>query len=311
VSAIGSTRRLNQDLVPWTFEDIRMTDHHPHRRALLAGGIGLGLAALAGPGLAAPEAVRVKAGDREVELAVWRPTAAKGVVVFSHAAGATPAAYEGLAKAWTAAGFLVVAPLHVDSLSHPRHADYTLQTAFPLRLEDFAAAAAWSAKAAPGLPRAAAGHSYGSLVAMMQGGALESMIPARDPATKAVVAFSSPGVIPGLIGPAAYAKLDVPLLALTGDKDVVPGFVPDWHDHLRAFETSPTGEKHAWIGAGVDHMYGGAILGAGKDPAQTAAFAQAQALSTVFLRATVLAEASARAELAAAKSGPVAEIRSR
>ena len=130
-------------------------------------------------------------------------------------------------------------------------------------------------------------------------------------AAKAVVAFSSPGVIPGLIGPTAYAKLDVPLLVLTGDRDVVPGFVPDWHDHLKAFETSPAGDKHAWIGASVDHMYGGAILGAGKDTAQVAAFAQAQALSTVFLRATVLGEAAAKAQLAAAKSSPVAELRAR
>ncbi|CAN5242919.1 alpha/beta hydrolase [soil metagenome] len=288
-----------------------MTDYNPHRRALLAGGLGLGLAALAGPALAASEVVTIKAGARDMALTVWRPAKAKGVVVFSHAAGAAPAAYDGLAKTWTAAGFLVVAPMHVDSLSHPSHSDYTLQTAFPLRLEDFGAAAAWSTQAAPGLPRGAAGHSYGSLMAMMQGGAMEPMIPARDPATKAVLAFSSPGVIPGLIGPAAYAKLDVPLLLLTGDKDVVPGFVPDWHDHLRAFETSPAGDKHAWIGAGVDHMYGGAILGAGKDPAQTAAFAEGQALSTVFLRAAVLGEAAAKAQLTAAKSSPVAEILTR
>ena len=288
-----------------------MTHYHPHRRALLAGALGVTLASLAGPALAVPEVVTIKAGDRDVALTVWRPARAQGVVVFSHAAGAAPAAYDGLAKAWTVAGFLVVAPMHVDSLSHPRHADYTLQTAFPLRLEDFGAAAAWSAQVAPGLPRGAAGHSYGSLMAMMQGGALEPMIPARDPAAKAVVAFSSPGVIPGLIGPTAYAKLDVPLLVLTGDRDVVPGFVPDWHDHLKAFETSPAGDKHAWIGASVDHMYGGAILGAGKDTAQVAAFAQAQALSTVFLRATVLGEAAAKAQLAAAKSSPVAELRAR
>jgi len=288
-----------------------MTNPYPHRRALLAGAVGLGLTALAGPVLAAPEAVTVKAGGRDVDLAVWRPAQAKGVIVFSHAAGATPSAYDGLVRAWTEAGFLVVAPMHVDSLSHAKRADYSLQTAFPLRLEDFAAAAAWSAQAAPGLPRGAAGHSYGSLIAMMQGGALEPMIPARDRATKAVVAFSSPGVIPGLIGPTAFAKLDVPLLALTGDKDVVPGFVPDWHDHLKAFETSAPGDKHAWVGAGVDHFFGGAIIGSGQDPVQAAAFAQALALSTAFLRASVLGEASAKAELAAARSSPIAEIRAR
>jgi hypothetical protein len=293
-----------------------MIDRHPHRRALLTGGLGLGLGlglcTLAGSALAEPsQRVTLKVGDRDVDLAVWRPAAAKGVVIFSHAAGGSPQHYDGLFRAWNAAGFLVAGPVHVDSMTHPRRADYTLQSAFPLRMADLDAAAEWTAKAAPGLPRAAAGHSYGSLMSMMRGGALEQMIPARDPATKAVVAFSSPGVIPGLIGPTAFSTLTAPTLVMTGDKDVIPGFVGDWRDHLRAFETSPAGGKYAWIGAGVDHYFGGAIAGSGKDPVQTAAFAQAQALSTVFLRATVLDEASAKAELAAVKSGPVAEIRVR
>jgi hypothetical protein len=50
-----------------------MTDRHPHRRALLAGGLGLAL--VAGPAFAAPETVTVKAGGREVQLTVWRPAA--------------------------------------------------------------------------------------------------------------------------------------------------------------------------------------------------------------------------------------------
>ena len=293
-----------------------MTDHHPHRRALLAGGLslglGAGLAALAGPVLAAAsEIVTVKVGERDVDLAVWRPAKAEGVVIFSHGAGGSPLHLDGLFKAWNAAGFLVVGPIHVDSLSHPKHADYDLRAAFPLRLADLNAAAEWSAKAAPGLPRATSGHSYGSLMAQMRGGAIEQMIPARDPATKAVVHFSSPGVIPALMGPTAFSTLNVPLLSFTGDKDVVPGFVADWHDHLRAFETSAPGDKHAWIGAGVDHVFGGAIRGQGDDPAQTAAFAKAQALSIAFLRATVLGDPAARAQLTAAKSDATAEIRTR
>ena len=289
-----------------------MTDHHPHRRALLAAGLGLGLAALADSVLAAPsETVTVKVGGRDVDLAVWRPARPEGVVLFSHGAGGSPTHYDGLFKAWNAAGFLVVGPVHVDSMSHPKHADYDLRAAFPLRLADLNAAAEWSAGAAPGLPRAAAGHSYGALMAQMRGGALEQMIPVRDPATRAVVHFSSPGVIPTLMGPTAFSTLDVPLLSFTGDMDVVPGFVADWHDHLRAFETSAPGDKHAWIGAGVDHHFGGALAGQGKDPAQTAAFAQAQALSIAFLRATVLGDTAARGQLTAAKSSAVAEIRTR
>ncbi|MBO9559428.1 MAG: alpha/beta hydrolase [Caulobacter sp.] len=293
-----------------------MNDPRLHRRALLTGAIGLGLGAvLAGPALAEPsEVVTLKSGERDVEVSVWRPSKGirtEGVIVFSHGAGSWPARYDFLFKAWTAAGFLVAAPTHVDSMRHPKHTDYDLKAAFPLRLADLAAATAWTEKAAPGVPRASAGHSYGSLMSMMRGGALEQMIPARDPGTKAVMCFSSPGVLPGLMGPTAFSTLTAPLLMVTGDKDLVPGFVTDWRDHLRGFETSPAGDKHAWIGAGVDHTFSGAIGGEGKDPAQVAAFARAQAASTAFLRAAALGDAKARAALDATKSDAVAEFRSR
>lgn len=294
-----------------------MNDPRLHRRALLTGAMGLGLglglgAVLAGPALAEPtEIVTLKAGDRDVEVSVWRPAKTEGVVVFSHGAGSWPARYDFLIKAWNAAGFLVVAPTHVDSMRHPKRADYDLKAAFSLRLVDLAAATAWTEKAAPGLPRASAGHSYGSLMSMIRGGALEPMIPARDPGTKAVLCFSSPGMLPGLMGPTSFSALTPPLLIVTGDKDLVPGFVTDWRDHLRGFETSPAGDKHAWIGAGVDHTFSGAIGGVGTDPVQVAAFARAQALSVAFLRATVLGDAKARAALEATPSDAVAEFRSR
>lgn len=277
------------------------------RRVLLTG---LAAAVLA-PVAAHAQAVSIKVGDRDLDLTVVRPAVVKGVVLFSHAAGGTPQAYAGLFDLWSRAGFMVVAPLHVDSRRHPRVADYTLQTAFPLRIADMAAAGAFAANVAPGAPVAAAGHSYGSLNAMIRGGALEAMIHGRDPSTKAVLAFSSPGVIPGLIGPDAFAALTTPLLMITGDRDVVPGFIPDPRAHLAPFETSPAGGKALWIGNGVDHFFGNAIVGAGKDPAQTAAFDQAAALSVVYLQATLLDDAEAKAALAAQASTPTATFRRR
>lgn len=284
-----------------------MTKFISGRRAFLAGLT----AATVAPGLAFAQALSIKVGDRDVDLVVVRPAAAKGVILFSHAAGAAPQAYAALFDLWSKAGFMVVAPLHVDSLKHPRVADYTLQTAFPVRIADLAAAGGLIANIAPGLPVAAAGHSYGSLGALIRAGALESMIHGRDPSTKTVLTFSSPGVIPGLIGPDAYAGVTVPTLMITGDLDVVPGFIPDAKAHLVPFETSPRGEKYAWIGKGVDHFFGNAIIGAGKDPGQTAAFDQAAALSVVFLRATLLGDASAKTALAAQASTPTAEFRRR
>ena len=277
------------------------------RRAFLAG---LAAAAFA-PGLAGAQSLSIKVGDRDLDLTVVRPAAAKGVILFSHAASASPDLYAALFDLWSKAGFMVVAPLHVDSRKHPRVADYTLQTAFPARIADLAAAGGFIASVAPGLPVAAAGHSYGSLGALIRAGALEAMIHGRDPATRAVVSFSTPGLIPGLIGPDAFTQIATPSLMITGDIDLVPGFVSDARAHLAPFETSPAGGRYVWIGKGVDHSFGGAIYGAGKDPAQDAALDQAAALSVVFLKATLLDDAPARAALAAQASTPTAEFRRR
>lgn len=277
------------------------------RRGLLAGLAAVALAPVA----AHAQAVSIKVGDRDVGLTIVRPGTVKGVVLFSHAAGAAPSAYAALFDLWSRAGFMVVAPLHVDSRQHPRVADYTLQTAFPVRIADLTAAGAFIEKVAPGAPVAAAGHSYGSLNAMIRGGALQAMIQGRDPATRAVLAFSSPGIIPGLIGPGAFADLTAPLMMITGDRDIMPGFIPEASAHLVPFETSPAGDKYLWVGKGVDHFFGNAIIGAGKDPAQSAAFDQAAALSIVYLRARLLDDTDARAALATQTSTSLATFRVR
>jgi predicted alpha/beta-hydrolase family hydrolase len=269
-----------------------VTERRLHRRALLTGALALALAPAIAPSRAraAAASTRITVGDRELELSVFRPTEPKGVVVFSHGAGGSAENYAALLEAWSRAGFLVVAPLHVDSLKHPRKSEYTLQSAFPVRLADVGAAAGWAAAVAPGLPLAYAGHSYGSLMSLMRGGALESMIPARDPKAKAVLCFSSPGSIRGLMGPATFQTLNVPTMMLTGEQDVVPGMAPDWRAHLRAVEESPAGDKYAWIGKSVDH-------GLAHHP-EHPAFAEASALSVTFLKAHLLGDAKAKAALA-------------
>lgn len=278
-----------------------MTERLLHRRALLTGALAL----VAAPTLtqAAAATTTITVADRELALTVFRPAAPKGVIVFSHGAGGSAEAYAALLEAWSQAGFLVVAPLHVDSQKHPRKAEYNLRSAFPLRIADVGAAAGWAASAAPGLPLAYAGHSYGSLMSLMRGGALEAMIPARDPNAKAVLCFSSPGTIQGLMGPATFQTLNVPTLMLTGEQDVVPGMAPDWRAHLRAFEESPAGDKYAWIGKSVDH-------GLAHHP-EHPAFAEAVALSVTFLKAHLLDDAAAKAALAAQTSTAATEFRRR
>lgn len=272
-----------------------------NRRGLLAGAF----AFAASPVLAAAttSTTTLKVADRDVEVTVIRPEAAKGVIIFSHGAGGWPAPYQALFDQWTGAGFMVVAPLHVDSQKHPKRADYNLQSAFPARLADLAAATDYAAKAAPGLPMASAGHSYGSLMSLIRAGALQGMVPAQDPRTKAALCFSSPGVIKGLIHPAAYQGLKAPMLMITGDQDVVPGLVPDWHEHLYPFDTSPAGQKYLWQGKGVNH-------GLAYHP-ETPAFAEAAALSVAFLKAKVLDDKAAEAVLAGRKATDLAEWKTR
>lgn len=268
-----------------------------NRRGLLAGA----LAFAAAPALArttATSTTTIKVADRDVELTILRPDAPKGIVIFSHGAGGWPTHYQALLDLWTGAGFMIVAPLHVDSQKYPKRDDYNLQTAFPLRLADLAAATAWAAKAAPGLPMGSAGHSYGSLMSLIRAGAFEGMIPAQDPTTKAALCFSSPGVIKGLVNPAAYQGVKKPMMMITGDQDVLPGMIADWHEHLYPFDTSPAGQKYLWVGKGVNH-------GLAYHP-EVPAFAEAAALSVAFLKAKVLGDAAAEAVLAKQGSTAIA-----
>lgn len=274
-----------------------------NRRGLLAAT----LAFAATPALARAETAisttTLKVGDRDVELTILRPDAPKGIIIFSHGAGGWPAPYKTLLDLWTGAGFMIVAPLHVDSQKHPKRADYDLRAAFSLRLADLAAATDYAEKAAPGLPMASAGHSYGSLMSLIRAGAMEGMIPAQDPRTKAALCFSSPGVIKGLVGPTSYASVKKPVLMITGDQDVLPGMIADWHEHLYPFDTSAPGEKYLWVGKGIGH-------GLAYHP-EAPGFAEASALSVAFLKAKVLGDKAAEAVLAAQGSTPLADWKTR
>ena len=240
---------------------------------------------------------------RTVDLVVLRPAVVRGVVLFGHAQGGDASRYKALGDALTGAGWLVIAPTHVDSLRHPRRAQFDQRTGFAARIADVAAAARAARTLAPGKPIVAVGHSYGSLLAAMQGGALSAAIPARDPDVRAVLAFSTPGRIPGLIGPQSYATLGVPTMVITGDADVVPGFIPDWTQHLAMFADSPAGDKYALIVKGGGHML--AIDGTGVE------HDRAIAAGLDFLAAYGLGDPAAKARLGRLRSTAGMEVRRR
>ncbi len=261
-----------------------------HRRSFLRRVFALALAslALAQHAFAAPSAkvpLQVSPG-RATTLAIWEPAQARGVVLFSSGHGAWPERYERLLQTWADAGFVVLAPLHVDSVRYPEREKFSLQQGFGERLADMRATSAYARARWPGLPVAAAGHSLGTLISAVQGGALAGLGPLRDPGVVAVLGYSSPGRIPGLIGPDAYATLAVPLLLVTGDEDLVPGFVTDPADHLYPVQTAPAGDRQAVVLAGGGHN----LIGGEPE----ALFERALQLGTAFLQAELLDDPRAR-----------------
>jgi alpha-beta hydrolase superfamily lysophospholipase len=269
-----------------------------NKRFFFRGAIALALSSLAmvQGAFAAPTAtVPLQVSPaRATTMAVWEPVQVRGVVLFSTGHGSWPERYDGLLTAWRDAGFAVVAPLHVDSVKYPEREKFSMQQGFGERLADMKAASAYVAKRWPGAPVAAGGHSYGTLISLALGGAMADMAPLRDPSVVAVVGYSSPGRIPGLVTPTTYASVAVPMLIVTGDQDLVSGFVADAKDHLYPVESAPAGDKTALVLAGGDHnLIGG-------EPA--ALYVRARDVGTAFLQTEVLEDEAAAKVLAAEDS---------
>lgn len=227
--------------------------------------------------------------QRATTMITWVPDKVKGVVLFSTGHGSWPEKYEALASAWKAAGFAVIAPVHVDPLHYPDREKFTREASFGERIADLKAASGYASRRWPGKPVIASGHSFGTLTALCLGGGLSYLGHFRDPSVRAVMGFSSPGRIPGLVGPQAYASDTLPVMIITGDQDTVPGLVTDWHDHLLPVQDSPAGNKYGVTYRGSSHE----LIGHPNDPN----FASAIKTSTRFLQAYALGNRTAKTSL--------------
>lgn len=275
----------------------------------------LGLGATAGAGLALPALAAgarpvstfslTAAGGRQVAVSEWRPAGpAAGLILFSHGAGSSPRFYEALLAPMVAAGWQVLAPLHVDSREHPDSAKFPGLASWKARLEDLAALTGHVGHR----PYVAFGHSYGALTALVLGGA-ESIAPPgwtgpqRASRAQAVIAFSPPAPIPVLITREGYAQLAVPALIQTGTLDIVPGMTaPDgdgWKAHLEAWEAAaPGGDRYALVLAGVSHYFGGLICDYGqKGPPAVQGLKDASRIAGQFLSAFGRGDRTARRAL--------------
>lgn len=239
---------------------------------------------------AAATHVELPAPDgRKIDVSVWQAADERGVVVFSHGFNGSPAAYGRILSRWVEDGFTVVAPLHVDSLRHPDHARYDGPAAFATRIADLAVARGFIKATRAGRPLIAAGHSFGSLMSFIEGGAVTVAGPLGDPDVRAVVAFSSAGDLQGVILPATYESQRAPALMITGDADLVPGYVSDWRAHRSPFDRGAPGDKMLLVFAGADHS-----LVRNADPAD---FDLMVRTTTDFMEAYGLGDAAARARL--------------
>ena len=209
---------------------------------------------------AKPETLTLQTHGRDVQIWHWTPAAkAKGIILYSHGAASAPLQYVRIIEPWVDAGYEVYAPLHVDSVEHPRTSEFQGLASWSARLQDMQMLA--DEFGSEGY--IAAGHSYGALTALVKGGATgllpEGTDNPDDPRVSVVLAFSPPAAIPGFIEKAGYATLSKPALIQTGTKDILSENM-SWETHLDAWHAAPaSGDHYALVLDDVDHYFGGAI----------------------------------------------------
>jgi dienelactone hydrolase len=265
------------------------------RRETLAAG----LAAALLPG-SAPAAelvqrdIQLIVDGRSVRVALsYRPEGARrpGFVALSHGANGTLAGLGGL-MAGLHRGRVVAAPQHPDSEDDPGRATVDRATLPARRAAELTAVigaiaeieAALSLTAAVDrIDRgriAAAGHSFGALIAQALGGARDH----RDARVSSIVAFSPPGPVPGLCDAEGWSHIAVPQLVVTGTADTLPVIAPTWEAHAASFEAARVPGSALWVGTNVDHYFGNRIQRLSREsPDESAAFAEALRLADAFL----------------------------
>lgn len=235
--------------------------------------------------------------ERRSQVDVYSPRSGGPypLVAFSHGAFSAPERYAALLRAIAASGFVVVAPLHIDSEllntggQPPPHAETWSTRKADLRLVADAVPAIEAVLAGVKITAVdegylVAGHSYGAFIAQVLAGATAIGEDASvDRRIEGVIAFSPPGPLPGFIADDAWDGLSVPQLLITGTADVLPGFLDDWKLHTLAYQRAEAGQQWLWVGKDVDHYFGKLIGRLSSDISlQKDQFAEALAVTQQF-----------------------------
>lgn len=235
---------------------------------------------------------------RTVEVTLWQPRreGKYPLMVFSHGAFSAPQRYDALLGELAGMGFVVVAPLHIDSElldGQPPPAEVWRTRKLDVaslvgRSEHMRSQLRDGVELAP--TTVVAGHSYGAFGAQVAAGAVAVGEVPADPASdiSAVLAFSPPGPLPGFINEDSWRTLSLPQLLLTGTGDILPGFIDNWELHASAWEQAAPGDQWLWVGEGVDHYFGNIFGRLNRDvPAQQDQYVEALQATRQFLHAYV------------------------
>lgn len=261
------------------------------------------------------------AADRRVPVRIAYPASgtALPVVLFSHGAYSSKDDYAPLLDHWAAHGYVVIAPTHPDSTKlGMQRGDPAAGRMWPVRVADLRLVVARLAEIEQRVPDlagridttriAAAGHSYGGLVAQTLGGATRydpasnaTVTSGREPRVAAVIVFSGAGRMAPTLRADDWQGLKVPTLVTVGTNDLEQA--PDrtgYEWRREPFDLAPPGDKYLLVLRDADHYLGGTV---GRDdlarsPNGAAYLGEFNATAVAFLDAYLKKDARARRFLA-------------
>jgi dienelactone hydrolase len=215
--------------------------------------------------------------DRRQPYRLLAPSTGKGlpIVLFSHGAYSSNDLYDPILKPWAAAGFIVIAPTHADSVSmgtprggqNPKFFDWRLADMETLvqDLERILREAGLSDRAQTSR-LAVTGHSFGGLVAQTLAGAsyrdphTGEPVYRRETRVAGAVIISGAGLLPGLVTAADLAALQMPLLITVGTDDLaqMPG-LSGYAWRREVFDLAGSERRLLLVQDGADHYLGGQV----------------------------------------------------
>lgn len=205
------------------------------------------------------------------------------LIVFSHGHALDNKSYQNLTNYWVSRGFVVIAPLHLDSggdlqavslISKKFGRDWItasrlLDLNAVITQIDVIIASMSDFKGSVSTDKViAAGHSFGALSSQQLAGATleqngDSIFPIPESLSSsrvvAVVAISPPGLMKDHISEATWKGFNTPQLVVTGPNDFFPHIWPNYEDHFISYLTADKGSNYLLTLDEMDHYLGNLI----------------------------------------------------